>query len=168
MAAPHAPRGPASDVIGVVRRPVADDLRENRRAALFRMLKLLEHHKPRALAHDKAVALLIERDAQPVAVGRVGKRLHIVKARDRDIVDRRFCASGNRQVEIAVFDLPKRLADEWLPVAQAVTTAKLSPLKPIFNRDLSAAILQIIIGIMNTDTRSGPFSRNFLCSASVV
>lgn len=57
---------------------------------------------------------------------------------------------------------------EWEPVAQAVTTAKLSPLKPYSIAIWPAAMLEIIIGTMKTLTRSGPFSRNFWCSASVV
>ena len=56
----------------------------------------------------------------------------------------------------------------WAEEAQAVTGAKLAPLKPVRMEMFPAAMLLIIMGMKNTDTRPGPFSRNFWWFSSKV
>ena len=47
----------------------------------------------------------------------------------------------------------------WLPVAQAVMTEEFGPFAPKRMDTSPDAMLTIIIGMKNGDTRSGPFSR---------
>ena len=54
-----------------------------------------------------------------------------------------------------------------VPVAQAVTSLMLFPLKPNWIDTLPAAMLEIIIGTRSGLTRPGPFSRSFLYSRSI-
>ena len=57
----------------------------------------------------------------------------------------------------------------WLPVAHAVTTEEFGPLAPKRIETRPAAMFTISIGMMNGDTRSGPFVfRTSSPSSSVV
>ena len=102
----------AGHVIGVGAHAVADHLGQNLCAARFGKLQLFENQNARALADDKAVAILVEWAA---GVGRLvvarGKRAHGGESAHGHGRDRGLGAAGNHRVGVAVQNHAHRVAD---------------------------------------------------------
>ena len=91
---------------------VADDFAINVRAALFGVFQFLEHEDARAFAHDKAVAVLVERarGVLGIVVARA-HGAHGAKAADADGNDGGFRAAGEHDLRVAHFDGAPGFAD---------------------------------------------------------
>ena len=98
-------------MVGVAVRAVADDLCEDLRAAVKRMLTLLEHQNAGTLAHDEATTLLIERDACALRIRRSAEGTHAGEAADAELRDARLGAAGHHDVLITITDAVESVAD---------------------------------------------------------
>ena len=104
--------GGLSHVIGVGGHAVADDFRQDGRAAAAGMLEFFENHDAGAFAHDEAVAVSVPgtAGASRIVVAR-GERAHGGESADAHGSDGSFGASGNHHVGIAVLDDAEGIAD---------------------------------------------------------
>ena len=92
--------------------PVADQLRQNRRAAALRMLQLFENQNARAFADDESVAQLVPRPAGVLRVViALRKRAHGAESADRQRRNAGFRAAADHHIRIVVLDEPERIAD---------------------------------------------------------
>src|SRR5262249_45012813 len=104
--------GGQRDVRGVGRRAVADQLGEDRRAAILRVLQLLEDQDPADFARDEAAAALVERPRGPGGiVVPAGERPHRVEPADERLVDPGLAAAGDHRVGIVAADRLPGFAD---------------------------------------------------------
>src|SRR6201992_2603615 len=94
-------------VVGVGGDAVAGDLAEDRRAALFGGLLLLQHQHAGALAHHEAVATGVEGTRDTAGRGRFHRR----EGRGRDAGVAGLGTAGDHRVGVAVFDVPGGVAD---------------------------------------------------------
>ena len=98
-------RGGGGHVIGVGGVAVADDLAVDPRAALLRVFEFFEHQHAGALAHDKAVALLVERPRGVLGIVVAGAhRFHGAEAADADGHDGGLRAAGEHDLRVAHLD----------------------------------------------------------------
>ncbi len=99
-------------MMGVGGVTVTDDLAINFRAALLRVLQFLQSQHARTLAHDKAVALLVERSRRSfrIIVARA-HGAHRAEAADADGHNRGFATAGKHHYRFAHLDGAPGFAD---------------------------------------------------------
>ncbi len=99
-------------VVGVPRKSVAREFAINLRAPRFGVFQLFHHDYPRAFAHDKAVAIPVERSRGALGFIVAGaERSHGRKTRQTKRDDRSLGASGQKNIGVAEFNHPPRFAD---------------------------------------------------------
>ncbi len=99
-------------VEGVVVQTVTEHFRQNVRAALLRMLQLLDHERRGAFSHDESVALEIERPASQGGIaGPLAHRFDDGKGAKGEGTERRFGAPGHDHVREVVSNVTKRFSD---------------------------------------------------------
>src|SRR3981081_1014131 len=92
--------------------PLAGDPGEDRRAALFRVLHVLEDEHHGALAHDEAVAPEVERTASLLGLlVAFARRLDLAEGAHRERRDGGLGAAGEHRDRVAALDDLRRLAD---------------------------------------------------------
>jgi hypothetical protein len=99
-------------MVGIRAHPVADQLRQDVRAARVRLPDLLEHQDAGALSHDESVAAVIPGTAR---VGRIvvalRERAHRGKPRDAERRNARFGAAADHRIRVAPLDQPEGVPD---------------------------------------------------------
>src|SRR5215475_2274468 len=108
------PGGVQTDaMISIASRSVTEHFGENRRAAIERMIPLLQHESPCTLAKHKAVPHAIKRTrtARWALVMRSGDRLHNTEALHDSRGDRRVDAAGDQPVRKPETDHVEGIAD---------------------------------------------------------
>ena len=101
------------EVVGVAGRAVAGELGVDPRAARYRFVPVLEDEDRRALAHQEAVAVLVERPRRelgPVVEGGA-ERLQPAERADRELGDRRLGSARDDRVAAARADEIECLTD---------------------------------------------------------
>src|SRR5439155_10989974 len=116
----------------------ADQLSVDFGAALLRMLVLFEHHRAAALAEDEAVAVLVPRTrcgARVVVAG--GQRARCGEAADPERRDRRFGATGDHHVGVAVLDQATGLTDAMQPGGAGGDDREVRALEAVHDRHMT-------------------------------
>src|SRR5206468_8683424 len=94
-------------VIGISRESISCELAVNLRAALFRVFELFHHDNAGAFAHDKTVAVAVERPGS--AFGLIIARaesFHGRKSRQTNRDNRSLRTAGKENIGVAEFDYP--------------------------------------------------------------
>src|ERR1051326_5078978 len=100
--------------MSVGRRAVPDDLRDDLRAPALGALPLFQNQHGRPVAHDEAVAVLVERPAGGLGiVVALRQRLHVREAGERERRDRRLRSARDHDPEHLFWLLSD--ASLWLP-----------------------------------------------------
>ena len=105
--------GRRGDVIGVARQAIADHFGIDFRAARLGVFQLFQHHDAGALAHHKAVAVLVigPRGLGGCVVEGGGQRAAGDEAGDAEPADRRFRAARDHHIGVVQRDQPRGVAD---------------------------------------------------------
>ena len=100
------------NVVSIGAHTEADDFGVNFRTAFFRVFQFFQHQHASAFADNETVTAFVPRTgsgSRVVVAG--GKCLHGGKTADAQSADRAFCATGNHNVCVAVFNQSCRVAD---------------------------------------------------------
>ena len=131
--------GRRRDVISVAGETVADHLGVDLRTTALGVLERLEHHDAGALAHHKAVAILVvgARGALRRVVEAGRQRAAGNEARHADARDRRFRAARHHHVGVAERDQPRGVADGMRPGRAGGHHRMVRPLQPMRDRHIA-------------------------------
>ena len=153
------------DVVRVRARAVAHHLGVDVRAALLRVLVLLEDEDARALARDEAVAVLVERPARLLRrVVPLGERASSPQKPPMPSGrDGRLAAAGDHHVREAALDVERRVADRVVAGRAGGHGRVVRALqRRSFRLICPGARLMMRLGMKNGPIVRTPFSRNVL------
>ena len=136
---PIALRHRSGHVVGVRRASVTGNLAINPGSSAFGVLIFLEDHDAGSLAHDKAVAVAVERPAGLLRlVISQAHRLHGCEAADPERGERGLASAREKNVRIAELDNAPGLAQRVVGGGARGHDAHVRAAKIVFHRDDSA------------------------------